>query len=215
IDMHILVTGANRGIGLGLVKELLKHPEVKNVFATHRHWSDITELMEIKDPRLHVYELELMEHMLIGSVYLKIRDTVGEDGLNCIVNNAGIFDAYDINGPVKRKMMVDMIEINSVGPTIFMQGFLPQLRKAVKAGNRAMMVNISDEIASMTQCKGTTEKKALIYQMSKASLNMFTRIMAADCKKENVGYLAMSPGSVKTKIGGPDAKHTVEEVSRD
>lgn len=40
IIMHILVTGANRGIGLGLVRELLKHDEVKHVFATHRHWAD-------------------------------------------------------------------------------------------------------------------------------------------------------------------------------
>ncbi|KAF8371012.1 hypothetical protein PRIPAC_77441, partial [Pristionchus pacificus] len=215
IIMHILVTGANRGIGLGLVRELLKHDEVKHVFATHRHWADTKELMSINDPRLQVFEMELMEHITIGSVYLKIRDTVGEDGLNCIINNAGIFDAYDINGPVKRKMIVDMIEVNSIGPTIMNQGFLPQLRKAVRAGKRAMMVNISDEIGSMTLCRGTTDRKALIYQMSKASLNMLTRSMAVDCKKEKVAYLALAPGSVKTEMGGAAAKDTVEEVSRD
>ncbi|GMT23531.1 hypothetical protein PFISCL1PPCAC_14828, partial [Pristionchus fissidentatus] len=196
--MHILVTGANRGLGLAMVKELLKQDQIKHVFATHRHWADTTELMSISDPRLQVFEMELMEHITIGSVYLKIRDTVGNDGLDCIINNAGILDPYDMDGPVQRKMIVDQLEINSVGPTIMCQGFLPQLRKAIKAGaNRAMMINISDQMASMTLCRGTTDKNAIIYQMSKASLNMLTRSMAADCKnlKERVILLTMAPGT--------------------
>ncbi|GMR40260.1 hypothetical protein PMAYCL1PPCAC_10455, partial [Pristionchus mayeri] len=86
---NCVVTGANRGIGLGLVKELLKNSEVGEVFATTRHLSKSPELRAIKDSRLIVVEMDVENDESIRKAAQKIGKWVGSEGIDFLINNAG------------------------------------------------------------------------------------------------------------------------------
>ncbi|RCN32582.1 hypothetical protein ANCCAN_21607 [Ancylostoma caninum] len=86
----VLVTGANRGIGFGLVKEFLKNKDIRHVIATARDPSAAKELSAINDNRLKIPKLELTNDESIKDLYNQVEEIVGDRGLTILLNNAGI-----------------------------------------------------------------------------------------------------------------------------
>ncbi|VDO18968.1 unnamed protein product [Heligmosomoides polygyrus] len=92
----VMVTGANRGIGLGLVKELLKHKDIQIVIATARKPNDAKKLNEIKDDRLKLLKLDVTCDCSIKSAYSEVEKIVGDKGLTK-PNRADINKSLDTN----------------------------------------------------------------------------------------------------------------------
>ncbi|XP_063053035.1 C-signal [Engraulis encrasicolus] len=217
----ILITGASRGLGLQMVKDLVKRTErPKKIIATARNPAAANELQEITRsfPGVHVVTLDVVSEPSIQSASKEVAAIVGPDGLNCLINNAAINISTDLN-TVTGEAMMKTYGSNVVAPLLVTKAFLPQLRTAATAQNnvgmgvnRAAVINVSSVLGSIQLNWGDgAQFKSYAYRASKSALNMVTRCLATDLEAEGILCLALHPGWVRTDMGGPMAPLSAEE----
>ena len=188
-----LVTGANRGIGAEIARQLAAdHGFV--VFAGARDPDDVDEVERIIPIELDVTDQD--------EVYAAL-ETIGSDPghLDALVNNAGVYGdpvgaaEYDLD------RAHEVLEVNTFGPWRLIQAFLPLLRRS----SQPRIVNVSSGAGQLSDMNGGRGA----YRVSKAALNALTRTLAWD--EEDVKVNAMCPGWVRTDMGGSSAPKSVEE----
>ncbi|VDP36306.1 unnamed protein product [Heligmosomoides polygyrus] len=219
----VMVTGANRGIGLGFVKEFLKNKDIQIVIATARKPNDAKELNEIKNNRLKLLKLDVTCDCSIKSAYSEVEKIVGDKGLTVLVNNAGALVRYVTDQKPNRADINKSLDTNATSAVVLIQTFLPLLRKAASqkksdeySVERAAILNISSTGGSTGNISMTTERYgSLAYRMSKAAMNSFTKTMAVDLEPEHILSTCFCPGWVKTDMGGSDAMLTIEQSASD
>ncbi|KAL7978872.1 hypothetical protein Chor_013361 [Crotalus horridus] len=192
----VLVTGSDRGIGLGLVKRFLELPcPPKWVFATtlDLEGEDNKEVKELacKHPNLVVLQLE-------------VEKCVGEGGLTLLVNNAGIRLFNDLETENAKDMM-RVYSTNTIGPLQMSQAFLPLLKKAARRNpqeglscSKAAIINISSAGGSMEVMLLWPKLKIIGYRCSKTALNMLTRCQSLEYPRHGILSVCIHPGWVKT-----------------
>jgi NAD(P)-dependent dehydrogenase (short-subunit alcohol dehydrogenase family) len=208
MNPSVLITGANRGIGLALTRELLANG--CHVIAASRSPQNSEPLKE----------LELLHHSAITLVQLDVNDAeaaasvakfVGEqvNGLDLLINNAAIFpeEGDESIMDIDLQHFRDAFETNVLGVIRMTRAFLPLLKK----GNNPRVVNISSGAGSIS---AKEDSGYYAYAASKAALNMVTRAMAAEFKPLEISVVALTPGWVKTKMGGENAPLTPEQSAR-
>ncbi|XP_042293979.1 C-factor-like [Sceloporus undulatus] len=219
----VLVTGANRGIGLELVKRFLaKANPPKVVFATCRdpEGPRAQELRALasKHPNLAILQLETTDPKSIQAAAKKAEARLGGAGLNLLINNAGIMPACTLESATSEHML-DVYNTNLVGPMLVTKEFLPLLRKAAHASVHKGMGCGKATIINMSTILGSIEKApehyalfpVVSYRCSKAALNMLTKLQSMGFKEEGILCVAIHPGWVKTDLGTEKADLTVEE----
>jgi NAD(P)-dependent dehydrogenase (short-subunit alcohol dehydrogenase family) len=195
----VLVTGANRGLGLEFAKQY--RIAGWNVIGTAR---DPGAAKELKALGVRVEELDVAVPSSVEALAERLKD----QPIDLLINNAGV-------SSVEAKSLKDVdldeyervMRVNAIGPVRVTQALLPSLR----AGKGKQVVGISSQLGSI---EGNTFGGFYAYRESKAALVMFQRTLAADLKDEGFVCIAMSPGWVKTDMGGPDAPLTPEESIR-
>ncbi|CAO4379399.1 unnamed protein product [Caenorhabditis nigoni] len=215
----VVVTGANRGIGLGLVQQLVKDKNIRHIIATARDVEKATELNAIKDPRLHVLPLAVTCDKSIDTFVSKVSEIVGSDGLNLLVNNAGIAVKYGSKSEPNRAKITEQLDVNTTSVVLISQKFLPLLKTASSkvsgdelSVSRAAVVTISSGLGSITEnTTGSGMFEGLAYRMSKAAVNMFAKTFSIDMKDEHILAVNFCPGWVQTDMGGKQAALTVEQ----
>ncbi|EFP02963.1 hypothetical protein CRE_28300 [Caenorhabditis remanei] len=216
----VVVTGANRGIGLTIVKELLKDKNIQYIIATAREVENATELKSINDPRLHILPLDVVSDKSIDTFVSKVTDIVGADGLNLLVNNAGAAFEYRTKMELNRATLVKQFDVNTISLVIITQKFLPLLRKSASkvsgdklSISRSAVVNISSGLASVSLNNyGSDIIPMLAYSMSKSAVNQFNKIFSIDVKDDHILTVAFEPGWIQTNLGGPHAPLKLEEA---
>jgi len=200
----ILITGANRGIGLALATELLKNGH--RVVGTARSLGKAKELREL-DGELTVLEMDVNSEESVQAAVGKCGETVG--GIDVLVNNAAVFpeEGDESIFEMKDEWFREAFETNVLGVVRVTREFLPLLEK----GEKPRIVNISSGAASVT---AKTDYGYYAYAASKAALNMLTRGLAAEFRERGICVVAMTPGWVKTEMGGPNAPLTPEESAQ-
>lgn len=218
LGANVFVTGANRGLGLGLVKVLLKSPGVKRVFAACRQPEQASALHDLKKshPEFQIVQLDVRCDDSIKQASGHISTAVGSEGLNLIVNNGAIFETKGTSvEDVDREAFLRHFNVNSVSVAVLNAAFLPLVRKAASAGGPARIINISSDLGSVqmtTNCApDATGDTNVVYGMSKAALNLYTRALAGNEKTNGIVAMAIHPGWVQTDMGGSEARLTVEE----
>ncbi|EGT37879.1 hypothetical protein CAEBREN_07856 [Caenorhabditis brenneri] len=220
----VFITGANRGIGLGLVKELLKVPGVETLVAGARNIDGAKELQTLAkaDSRLHLLSVDVSnDESLVNSVN-SVSGLVGDRGLNLLINNAGIIESYGMSSTPNRASVLKCIDVNAVSALLASQHFLPLLQKAaaIESGDRlspdrAAIINIASDCASQAlNLRGSGPGNSLLaYKMSKVAMVSFSRSLAADFKTHNIPVLVTNihPGWVQTDMGGSNAEISVDE----
>ncbi|KAJ1358984.1 hypothetical protein KIN20_017572 [Parelaphostrongylus tenuis] len=194
----VFITGANRGIGFGLVKEFLKIPSVKLVLAGVRNPENAKDLKTISDSRLKIVKIDVTCDQSIKNAYTEVEKLVGEDGLNVLLNNAGIFIPYFTNDVTDRQKILSCLNVNTVGAAITCQTFLPLLRKASSHGkgdhfgvDRAAIVNISSLEGSIQLNEdGSADQGSFAYKISKVeeSASSLVKSMSRLQKQHNGGF---------------------------
>ncbi|MGC3990653.1 MAG: SDR family oxidoreductase [Chthoniobacteraceae bacterium] len=186
---NILVTGANRGIGLALVAQL--KAAGWHVIATCRNPDAAEDLKSLGVP---VLALDVTDEHSVARAAAQ----VGE--LDVLVNNAAIFpeEGNETLDEMKLEWFREAFETNVLGVVRVTRAFLPLLRK----GRHPRVVNISSGAGSIAD---KDDHAYYAYSTSKAALNMLTRAMAAEYKPLGVCVVALSPGWVQTDMGGPHA----------
>jgi NAD(P)-dependent dehydrogenase (short-subunit alcohol dehydrogenase family) len=159
--------------------------------------------------KTHKENLELvsLEADSDESVMAAAKEVAKKTGhLDVIFNNAGI-QPQPYNAPLEKvqiPIMREAYEVNTLGPLRVSQAFL----SLVKKSKNPRIVNMTSGLASLS---GKSEGAFYAYGASKAALNMLTRTMAFDLKKDNVTVVCLDPGWVQTDMGGPGAPLKPEE----
>jgi len=205
--MNVLVTGANRGIGLGFVKEFLKDSKIKHVFGASIDEQSSKELREISDPRMHVLIMDVRCDESIKATLPQVEKVLNGCPLDVLVNNAGVMCEYPVEGEVDRKNLLHHFDVNCIGALVVSQVFLPLLRKS----KNPKLINISSLLGSNELSEGSNPRQKLPYSMTKSAMNQLTKSLAIDYKDEPLIVVSIHPGHVKTQMGEPDAEITVEE----
>ena len=209
IYMIVFITGANRGIGLAQTKYFLNDGDI--VFTTYRNPEDSTELFKLKDkfPKLlHILQGDITIDNDVTKFYTDVLEK--QKCIDVLINNAGV--DFEGDNPSLTEVSLDLIrdtfEINTIGMIRVIKSLLPLLKASER---RAVVCNTSSGIGSMTNEITMTRYG---YMMSKASVNMLSRIMAHEFKKDGITTVAWSPGWVKTRLGTENATLTLEEAGK-
>uniref|UniRef100_A0A8C1TAM4 Zgc:110339 n=1 Tax=Cyprinus carpio TaxID=7962 RepID=A0A8C1TAM4_CYPCA len=215
----VLITGANRGLGLQMVRQLLdSQNRPQKIIATARDPAAAKELQELSKshPNVHVLPLDVTSDSSVDAAAQSVESIVGSDGLNCLINNAAINLASELD-TVTRDAMMKTYESNTVAPLFVTKAFLPLLRRAAAEGSgmgiqRAAVINVSSLLGSVQLNWGEDASyKSYAYRASKSALNMVTRCLAVDLEAEKILCVALHPGWVRTDMGGPTAPLSPEE----
>lgn len=193
-----LVTGANRGIGLEVCRQLAQRDFI--VLLTAR---DETKARAAADEinssgRVEPLVLDVADEHSIARAATDITNRFGY--LDVLINNAAIhYDTWekvenaDIDGTV-----MEAITTNLLGPWRMVQAFLPLLRKS----HAARIVNVSSESGSLAEMGAGPPA----YQVTKAALNALTRTLAGELRATGILVNSICPGWVATDMGGPGGR---------
>lgn len=185
----VFITGSNRGIGLGLVKEYASHGW--KVIATCRNPAKAAELKAlVKDnDDIVIEQLDVTDFARIDALSGKYKD----QPIDVLINNAGILPREEWGKPFK-EMDFDyarrVFEVNSFAPVKIMQAFADQ----VAASNQKKIVNISSQAGSFANSRHQPTR--YVYRGSKAALNMFSFDIAPELGQRGIITIALHPGVV-------------------
>lgn len=196
---RILVTGANRGIGLELTRQYLADGD--EVIACVRAPHKATELHQL--PGAERLRVEMMDMADFDSI-AAARARVGDLPIDVVINNAGI-----TGGPRQNIDDVDLnawhetLNVNTIAPLLVARAFKSNLA----ASGDGKLLNVTSQIAASTWPMGGM----LIYATTKAALSKVAQVLAVDWQSLPITVALMHPGWVRTDMGGPHAQLTVEE----
>jgi NAD(P)-dependent dehydrogenase (short-subunit alcohol dehydrogenase family) len=197
--MRTIVTGANRGIGLEFVRQLLERGD--EVEAAVRDPAGATALRELgakAGGRLRVHACDVGD----GERVRAFARELGDAPVELLVNNAAVYggnrqrvDDLDFDDVLRT------FEINALGPLRLTVAVLPLLRKA----KGAKIVHLTSGMGSIAD---NSSGGYYAYRMSKAALNMASKSLSIDLHRAGVASVVINPGWVQTDMGGPGATTT-------
>lgn len=202
---RVFITGANRGIGLALTQQYLERGA--KVFATCREPQNATALRQLADEtgeQIEIIALDVTDATAIAASADRVAQQV--DGLDVLINNAGIFPrtgASQTFGQLEHDAMTDVLYVNAVSPVIVTQALVGLLRRGENP--RVMMVS-----SGMGSIGRLGSAGSYSYRMSKAAMNMAARLLSFELAPD-VTTVTVHPGSVKTDMGGSGSAITPEE----
>ncbi len=195
----VLITGANRGIGLALVKAYAGRRD--RVIACIRATSDRDALdaaVAAAPKWIEVIEMDVSDPLEIA----RARRRLEAEPIDVLINNAGI------GGPDRQSatdMDFDGLEeafaINTIAPLRVAAAFLPNVKAA-----KGKIVTLSSQMGS----NGASADN-LAYRASKQAVNRLMRGLASELKPQGIPVLIVHPGWVKTEMGGEGAQLSPEE----
>jgi NAD(P)-dependent dehydrogenase (short-subunit alcohol dehydrogenase family) len=203
-----LVTGANRGLGLGTATELAKRGFV--VFMSGRNPEKIQAAaaqVRAEGGDARAFALDVTRAEAAVELAQKIRAEFGH--LDVLINNAGVYLEASRRAEASSVFeaspdtVLQTFQINTLGPLQMIQVFAPLLRES-SAGR---VVNVSSGMGQLSEMEGSSTG----YRLSKAALNAVTRITAAEFAGTSVKVNSVCPGWVKTDMGGSSATRELAE----
>ena len=198
----ILVTGANRGLGLGLVKKFLKNNE--KVICTTRNISKSKELILCKEKyndNLEICELDLLNK---DSPNI-LSNFLGDETIDLFINNAGVIghSAQHFKS-VSLNHWLEVLKVNLIAPLLITQSIIKNIEKS----SERKIYFISSKVGSIEDNKSGG---MYIYRSSKTALNQVVKSLSIDLKPLGISVISLHPGWVRTEMGGPNALISVEE----
>ncbi|HGK6671991.1 SDR family oxidoreductase [Legionella feeleii] len=192
---NILITGANRGLGLEFVRQLSELDSY--IFAACRLPEQADELQQLAVERKNIVVCQL--DLAKDETILALAKKLSNQPLDWLINNAGISGAQGVTvGNIDRDNFLQVLAINCFGALKVADALLPQLGK----GTEKLIINISSRMGSISD---NQRGRSYAYRTSKAALNCAMRAFALDVANEGIHVMLLHPGWVKTRLGGPDA----------
>lgn len=202
-----LVTGANRGIGLEIVRQLSRQGLIAVLGARDTakgRAAAATLASEGLEPP--VVALDVADAESVAAAVAEVIDLFSR--IDVLVNNAGILkegaspeDTSVLD--VASDLVLQTYVTNTIGPLRLMQAIIPHMQRQ----GYGRVVNVSSGAGQLAEMGSGFPA----YRMSKAALNALTRLTAAELGSAVVKVNAMCPGWVKTDMGGPNATRSVEK----
>ena len=198
---RVLITGANRGLGLGLARVYLE--DGWQVIAALRQSSP--ELEALQNGRLEIHRLDLCNDTELEA----LAEAFGERPLDVLINNAGRMarPGHQGLGHFDRVLWHELFDLNLFTPMRLAELFTGRLEQS----ERGRIVTISSALGSIAE---NDDGGLYAYRASKAGVNALMKSLAVDLSGRGVIALALSPGWVRTDMGGPRADLDVETSVR-
>ena len=203
---NVLITGANRGLGLSLTVRYLEKGDT--VFACYRWKRSISALASLKkkyEGRLFLIKLDVTREKEISKAKGAISKRT--NSIDILINNAGVIFRNESVAGFSAKNAEDAFAVNSTGPMLMAK----HLIKLLKCSENPKIVNISSLSGSISRVSGFSGLYS--YKASKAALNMLTKILSSELKDAGIIVAALHPGVMKTEMNGNDGDITPEESS--
>ena len=199
---NILITGANRGLGLGLVKKYLENNE--KVFCTTRNISKSKELKLLKEK--HNNSLEICELDLLDSDSPNILSNfLVNKPIDLFINNAGVIGQSAQNfKSISLNPWIEVLKVNLIAPLLITQSIIKNIEKS----SEKRIYILSSKVGSIEDNKSGG---MYVYRSSKTALNQIVKSLSIDLKPLGISVISLHPGWVRTEMGGPNALISVEE----
>ncbi len=198
----VLITGANRGIGLEFVQQYLR--DGWHVFAASRNPDQAKELQALKKEygnKLDLLSLDLNQLDAAANLRQQLQD----QPIDVLINNAGIYRGNDQHvGTFHWKDWEESFRVNTFAPLQITEALLSNLQ----AGKKRVVINITSEMGSIAE---NSSGGSYAYRSSKSALNSATRSLALELKPKGIIVALIHPGWVKTDMGGEAAPLTPEQ----
>ncbi|TMF11750.1 MAG: SDR family oxidoreductase [Chloroflexi bacterium] len=192
-----IVTGANRGIGLEVTRQLadLGYTVVLGSRDLGKGEAAARKL-KVGD-RIMARRLDVTEQSTIDRLRDEIATTFGS--VHVLVNNAAIhYDTWENAADADLRTVQEALDTNLLGAWRMCQAFIPLLRKS----KHGRIVNVSSEAGSLASMGAG----APAYAVSKVALNALTRMLAAELRRDRILINSVCPGWVATDMGGPGGR---------
>jgi NAD(P)-dependent dehydrogenase (short-subunit alcohol dehydrogenase family) len=185
----VLITGANRGIGLEFARNYAMQDW--HVYATARRPEAADDLKAIaaKYPKVHIEQLDVLDHDRIDS----LAEQLSDQPIDVLLNNAAILgEPNDQNFGVRDyELFQRIMATNVAGPMKMTEAFVEHVARS----NQKKIVAITSAQGSISTMRGSS---IVFYNMSKSALNMGMRSNAFELKPREITVALISPGAVDT-----------------
>lgn len=197
----VLITGANRGLGLEFARQYLA--KGWRIFAACREPAAAKELQALaaqSDGKLTVHALEVTDDQAIAA----LAGDLAKQPIDVLINNAGVnrAEANEL-GLGNAQAWLDVFAANVVAPVHVATAFLPHVAK----GDRRVIATISSRLGSIAENQGGS----YAYRASKAAVNAAMRSLSQDARAKGTTVVVLHPGWVRTDMGGAAAPLTPSE----
>jgi NAD(P)-dependent dehydrogenase (short-subunit alcohol dehydrogenase family) len=216
---NVLVTGANRGIGLAFVRAYLQRAYC--VIATCRHPSEAIHLHQLQQQygeALIILPVDVTDPQQITACQAEVARRVG--ALHLLINNAGILREVKQLAEIEMSDLMDSFQVNAAGPVMVARAFVELLR----AGAPSKLVNITMPTPPISRWTRTDNQ---IYVASRYATNALTKMMALELGDSGITTIGLYPGMIQTDMnhyasqaipaaeGIPTAVNTIESITPD
>jgi len=195
----VLVTGANRGLGLEWARQYAEAGW--RVYASCRRPAEAEDLnaLAARHPRLSVHRLDVTDSEQLRTLQLDLEQA----RIDILLNNAGVYlDKFmgDLGG-IDYEVWLRTFAVNTLGAVRVTEALAGQ----VAASEKKRVVAISSHMGSIAEIEAPGN---YAYRSSKAALNAAMKGLSHALTQRGIGMLLLHPGWVRTRMGGPDAPLT-------
>lgn len=189
---QVLITGANRGLGLELTKQYAA--EGWNVLACCRNPESANELnsLAVKHNNLQILVLDVSDFNQIDALALQLKN----QPIDVLINNAGIYPQSEF-GDTNYEDWAQAFKINAMAPLKMAEAFVQHVAKS----QLKKIATLSSKMGSIDDNSGG---ESYIYRSSKTAVNMVMKSLSIDLKPYGISFVTLHPGWVQTDMGGPN-----------
>ena len=203
----LLITGANRGIGLEFCNQYAA--DGWRVLACCRDPGKadaLTRLAARYPEQIKPHALDVTNHAQIE----QLARTLADESIDLLINDAGVYPAADKRGfgQTDYAEWMTSFSINTMAPLKMVEAFVKQIARS----KLKLIVTVTSQMGSIDD---NTSGGSYLYRTSKAAANMVVKSLAVDLKEKGITSVAFNPGWVKTDMGGPNAMIPVEQSVKD
>ena len=203
-ESTILITGANRGIGLELCEQFAV--DGWRVLACCRNPADAGDLQALSQGQasIEVFALDVTDHQQVAA----LAGQLAGRPIDILLNNAGIYGPRGVDfGDVEAESWREVLEVNTIAPMMLVQALVDQ----VAASERKLVAMISSKVGSIAD---NGSGGGYLYRSSKTALNQVVKSLSIDLAGRGIAVISLHPGWVRTDMGGPNGEiSTAESVA--
>lgn len=206
----VMVTGANRGLGLEFARQYAA--DGWRVLATYRNPAAAGELLELAGrDNVQAFRLDVSDFGAIAALAVQLQD----ETIDVFLSNAGLFgpkpgaesDLRQSFGHIDYGIIRNVLTVNALAPLKCAESFVEHIARS----EQRKFVALSSIEGSISRA----QRDLYAYRPSKAALNMVTRLLSGDLADRGITVVSICPGWVKTRMGGEFAKLELTPAIRD
>ena len=190
---QVLITGANRGLGLEFTKQYAA--DGWSVLACCRHPQSALDLQALAaaHSNIKIHALDVADFAQIDALAVQLKD----ESVDVLINNAGVYPASSF-GDTNYDDWANGFKVNSMAPLKMAESFVQHI-------TRSQLKKIATITSKMGSIDDNTSGESYSYRSSKCAVNMVMKSLSIDLKPYGISVVTLHPGWVQTDMGGSNA----------